>query len=148
ARGCVGALAAAAADAPGDRQEGAGRRRREARDDAGHGLSSAQKGFEITSPPLRVPMARHVRRSIEFLMKCTDPSPISMFTPPGGLLVGGPCIAMFAIEPVKPRPAQVLEFGVETWLYVVQHISPMTQLIPWRLVSGTPVAGTTFRHVE
>src|SRR5437762_2148050 len=54
---------------------------------------------------------------------------------------------MFAIEPVKPVPAQVRAFGVATWLYVVQHISPITQLIPCRLVSGSAVFGFRSSHV-
>jgi len=38
------------------------------------------------------------------------------------------------------RP-HVVWFGGATWLYKVQHISPMTQLIPSRLVSGGAVIG-------
>src|SRR5262245_46995711 len=50
-------------------------------------------------------------------------------------------MAMFAIVPGKPVPAHVLVLGVETWLYVVQHISPITQLQPCLLVRGVSVAG-------
>jgi hypothetical protein len=35
----------------------------------------------------------------------------------------------------------VVVFGGETWLYVVQHISPMTQLYPCLLVSGRAPGG-------
>src|SRR5215475_8555702 len=48
---------------------------------------------------------------------------------------------MLAMLPGNGWPAHVLVFGVETWLYVVQHISPMTQLAPCRLVSGVAVLG-------
>ena len=56
-------------------------------------------------------------------------------------------MAMFAMLPGKPMPAQVVVFGKETWLYVVQHISPMTQLLPCLLVNGVAVRGFKLRQV-
>ena len=62
--------------------------------------------------------------------KRTEASPSTRLTPPVWALVGGCDIDMFCMPPMKPRPAQVLVFGVDTWLYSVQHISPMAQLPP------------------
>src|SRR4051794_15780190 len=53
---------------------------------------------------------------------------------------------MLAIVPVKPVPAQVLELGGATWLYAVQHISPITQLMPWRRVRRVVVIGDIAWH--
>ena len=83
----------------------------------------------MTSPPFRVPRARHVGRLTEFLTNLTEPSPKSTFTPPGWRLDGGTCIDMFTM-PVLGNPAHVLWFGVEVWLYVVQHMSASDQEIP------------------
>ena len=58
------------------------------------------------------------------------PSPKSTFTPPGCRLDADTCIAMFTMPLTKGNPAHEFVFGVETWLYCVQHISPITQLIP------------------
>src|SRR5262249_29381356 len=100
----------------------------------------------MTSPPFIVPIARQVARSIESLTNRTDPSPIRHWTPPVCRLDGGTCIAMFDMFPGKPMPAQVSVFGTSMWLYVVQHISPITQLAPCLLVSGVKVAGFTALH--
>src|SRR4051812_44096235 len=94
-----------------------------------------------------VPIPRQVARSIVSRMNLTDPSPNRQFTPPGCWLDGGTSIAMFDMLPGNPVPAQVMAFGTSTWLYVVQHISPMTQLAPCRLVSGRAVAGLVARQV-
>ena len=48
----------------------------------------------------------------------------------------------------KPSPAQVAVFGVATWLYCVQHISPMTQLAPWAWVSRGVVIGLVVLQVR
>src|SRR5205809_590630 len=48
---------------------------------------------------------------------------------------------MLAMVPAKPVPAHVLALGGATWLYEVQHISPITQLIPWRRVRRVVVIG-------
>ena len=86
-------------------------------------------------------------RSTLSLTKCTAPSPISTFTPPGWRLDGGTCIAMLVIVPGKPVPPQVVALGVATWLYSVQQFSPMTQLQPYLLVSGVAVDLFVFVHV-
>src|ERR1700720_1262800 len=101
----------------------------------------------MTSPPARVPRARQVTRATLFLTNRTEPSPIRTVAPPGCRLDGGTCIGMLAIVPGKPVPAQVLPLGVATWLYEVQHISPMTQVIPCRFVSRSDVIGLRAWHI-
>src|SRR3954462_1455223 len=95
----------------------------------------------MTSPPARVPSARQVGKDTEFLTNLTEPSPIRTLAPPGCRLEGGTCIGMLAMFPGNPSPAQVWPLGGATWLYAVQHISPITQLIPWRRVSRVVVLG-------
>ena len=103
----------------------------------------------MTSPPFRVPRARQVRSETLFLMNLTLPSPKSVLTPPGWRLDGGTCIGMLAMLLLaKPSPAQVAVFGVETWLYCVQHISPITQLAPWTWVSREAVSGFVVLQVR
>ena len=83
-----------------------------------------------------------------FLMNLTLPSPNRVLTPPGCWLDGGTCIGMLAMLLLaKPSPAQVAVFGVETWLYCVQHISPMTQLAPCTCVSRVAVSGLVLVQV-
>lgn len=62
------------------------------------------------------------------------------------MLDGGTTIAMFAMLPGKPVDAQEVVFGSAMWLYVVQHISPMTQLYPCLLVNGVAVAVLSDSH--
>src|SRR5262249_33396357 len=95
----------------------------------------------MTSPPFIVPIARQVSRVTLLVTKRTLPSPIRQLTPLGRALESGTCIAMLAMFPGKPMPANVTVLGTLRWLYVVQHISPMTQLAPCLLVSGVAVLG-------
>src|SRR5262245_2908011 len=82
------------------------------------------------------------------LRNLTLPSPNRVFTPPGCRLEGGTTIGMLAMLLLaKPRPAQVPVLGVLTWLYCVQHISPMTQLAPWTWVRRVAVRGLVARQV-
>ena len=57
----------------------------------------------MTSPPARVPSACQVLMSIESLMKRTEPSPRSMFTPPGCRLLGRHARAKVSEEPARTR---------------------------------------------
>ena len=51
-----------------------------------------------------------------FCWKRTEPSPKATLTPPMWKLDGGTTIAILDMLPAKPVPAQVVVFGVETWL--------------------------------
>src|ERR1700730_12190526 len=106
-----------------------------------------QKSPSRTSPPLRVPMARQVTRSMLLVIGRRAPSPKRTLTMLGCKLDGGTCMAMLDMLPGKPIPAHVRVLGAATWLYVVQHISPMTQLAPCLLVKGTAVVGSSALHV-
>src|SRR5436190_97684 len=76
----------------------------------------------------RVPSARQAVRLTASVMNRTEPSARATLTPPPCALLGGTTIAMFDMLPGNGLPAQVSVFGGATWLYVVQHISPITQL--------------------
>src|SRR6516165_9758691 len=75
------------------------------------GFSRFQKLSALTtSPPARVPSARQTWRLIESLMNLTDPSPASMFTPPGCRLDGG-----MTARSARKKPHD-RESGPETWV--------------------------------
>src|SRR5262249_4497263 len=71
-----------------------------------------QKSLPITSPPLRVPTARHVATLMLLLTKRTEPSPRSRFTPLVWPLLAGMVCVEFCGK------AQRRSLGIEAWPYI------------------------------